>query len=645
MFVGNRTCDPVRGGLVVGTVTDANTGDGIVGATVSSVADPEVSGTTRATPGDDALPDGYYWLFSPTVRTVRLEVRANQYESTTAAVTVAPDFVTRADFELGAGNLVVEPDEISATLRLGRTPVTRSFTLTNDGSAAVDVELSERDGDFEILGADGTRSSARAIAKEEGAQLQRIKAPVSFGALATGKTTNAAPDREVAPHDAPWTDIADYPSVVMDNRVVQLDGVAYSIAGGNGSASTASVYAYDPVALAWTEKADLPDARNAVAAGAVDGQVVVTGGWAASGPSPTTWAYDPGADAWTAKASSPLSLAASGQAVADGKLYVVGGCTTASCTPMSSAAAAYDLATDTWTEIADYPEAVAFASCGGIDGGVYCSGGNDGAAATASGYAYDAGSDSWTAIADAPADSWASGYAVANGTLVVQGGVQGGAVTNRTFAYDPAADAWSDLPNANSARYRGGMACGIYKVGGSSGNFNAQADSETLPGFEDCGTSAGDVSWLDVSPTSATIAPGESLRVRVTMDPSVAQPGTYTAAIAVRSNTPQRLDPIPVTMEVTPPKAWGKLAGTVSGRSCPGAVAPLAGATLQVDSWAGSWTLATASDGTYAQWFNAGANPLQLIAARDGYAPQTRKVRLTRGATVTADFTLRRTGC
>ena len=43
---------------------------------------------------------------------------------------------------------------------------------------------------------------------------------------------------------------------------------------------------------------------------------------------------------------------------------------------------------------------------------------------------------------------------------------------------------------------------------------------------------------------------------------------------------------------------------------------------VQVDSWAGSWTFSTESDGTYAYWFNASANPLTLIAAKDGYSPQ-----------------------
>ena len=33
----------------------------------------------------------------------------------------------------------------------------------------------------------------------------------------------------------------------------------------------------------------------------------------------------------------------------------------------------------------------------------------------------------------------------------------------------------------------------------------------------------------------------------------------------MNANTPQTIDPIGVTMNVTPPKDWGKLAGTVTG--------------------------------------------------------------------------------
>jgi hypothetical protein len=266
---------------------------------------------------------------------------------------------------------------------------------------------------------------------------------------------------------------------------------------------------------------------------------------------------------------------------------------------MSNDVAAYDLASDSWEQLADYPAAVAFASCGAIDGMVYCTGGNGGAGGTADGYVYDPGADAWTPIAGAPVDTWASAFAVANGTLVINGGVQAGVITNATFAYDPAADAWADLPNSNTARYRGGMACGLYKIGGSSGGFTATVDSEALPGFEDCGSSAADVEWMSLNRTSATLEPGDSVNVRVTMDPNVAQPGTYTASVAFTEDAPGATEPVAVTMVVNAPGTWGKLV----------------------------------------------ANPLSLIAAKDGYAPQARTVRLYRGESTQADFTLRKAGC
>ncbi|GAA5142017.1 hypothetical protein GCM10023340_04810 [Nocardioides marinquilinus] len=646
VFVGNRTCDPVRGGLVVGNVYGPTGRAGVNGATVTSLDKPDEKATTAPTPADPNLDDGFYWMFSSITGQHRFEATANQYGSQVKRLGVPNNWVVKGNFRLAAGQLSVTPAQLDATAVLGGAPKSKTFTVTNTGNRPVEVEFAERPGGFDLLSADGSRLTSDAIADADGAPLQRLKVPTSLGNVSKGgRSMGVTGTPTVKPNEAPWTDIADYPGVVMDNRVVTVDGVAYSIAGGDGTTSSAEVWAYDPATLTWAEKAPLPGARNAVAAGNVGGQIVVTGGWAEAGPSPATFVYDPATDAWSEGADAPVDLSASGQAVADGKLYVVGGCTTADCLPMSNAVAAYDPAADTWTELADYPDAVAFASCGGIDGMVYCTGGNDGNAGTAASYVYDPGADSWTALPDAPVDTWASQYAVGSGQLVVNGGVQGAAVSNRSFAYDPAAGAWADLPNSNTARYRGGMACGVHKIGGSSGGFTATVDSETLPGFDDCAAAAADVEWLSLNKTSATLAPGQSTTVRVTMDPNVAQPGTYTASVAISEDAPGSVEPVEVTMTVTPPSTWGKLVGTVSGRSCAGAVAPLAGATVAADSFAGEWTFSTGADGTFAYWFNAKVSPLTMIAAKDGYRPQSKSVRLYRGEEVRADFTLAKTGC
>ncbi|MEV4417834.1 S8 family serine peptidase [Catellatospora sp. NPDC049609] len=638
------TCEPFDGGLVFGHVRDKNDGSYVNGATVTSDDRPADSATTAATPDDPGLADGFYWMFSTLTGSHPFTAKAAGYVSLSKQVDVQADWSTAASFQLAAGRLTVQPAAVSATLQMPTGKASRTFTVTNTGGAPVDVAFSERDGGFELLRADGSRVSKQEILGSAGAPLQRLDVPTSLAAKSSGMSSNAAAPA-VRPQADPWADITDYPANVMDNRVVNLDGKVYSIAGGNGSASTAKNFVYDPVAQTWSAIADLPGARNAMTVGVLQGKIIATGGWGAAGPDATTWSYDPAANTWTEKADNPAPRAAAGQAVVDGKLYAIGGCTTSSCTPMSNDVVRYDPAADSWEAVADYPKSVAFASCGGIDGVLYCTGGNDGTAAQKASYAFDPGANAWTAIADAPADNWASSFAVASGKLLVVGGSQGGAITNAGFAYDPVAGSWSALPNANTARYRGGAACGFYKIGGSSGNFSALPDSEALPGFEGCAEAAADVSWLTIDKGAVTLAPGQKVTVTVGLTANVDQPGTYAASVAIKENTPYTVAPVAVTMNVTPPKTWGKLLGTVTGTNCQGVGAPIAGAVVQVDSWAMSWTFATDADGRYAYWMDRRNNPLTLIVAKDGWKPQTRQTRINTTTPTVEDFALSAIGC
>jgi hypothetical protein len=166
-------------------------------------------------------------------------------------------------------------------------------------------------------------------------------------------------------------------------------------------------------------------------------------------------------------------------------------------------------------------------------------------------------------------------------------------------------------------------------------------DSEALPGLEDCAESSADVSWLSIDKTEATLAPGASTTVKVTLSASVDQPGTYSGSVTIGENTPYQVAPVGVTMTVTPPTTWSKLQGTVSGVSSSGVTAPLPGAVVQVDSWAQSYTFITDKDGKYAYWLDRRNNPLTLIAAKDGYKPQTRTTRLLAGEPTTEDFALK----
>lgn len=641
VFIGNRACVPsTEGGLVVGNVYDENTGEGVVGARVTSLDDPDESATTMATPDDENLDDGFYWMFSSQVGEHPFEATARNYSSQTQNVDVAADDATRADFQLGAAAVEVDPAAIDTQVLLGES-ATEPMTVSNTGTGVAEIELSEVPGDFVLLRADGTTMTRAEITDAEGAPEIRREAETSVAA--NGGNDAAAQQPAPGPTEEPWTPLGPYPAVVMDNRTVVLDGTWYSIGGTNGTAAYDTVYAYDAEAMDWSEVAPLPAPLSAVTAGVVGGQIVVAGGFAGSGVSAATWAYDPGADAWSEVAESPVAGSAQGQAVLDGKLYAVGGCTTSACLPMSAAVTAYDPASDSWEQLADYPEAVAFASCAGLDGSVYCTGGNEGAAATSSSYAYDPGSDTWTEVAEAPIDTWASQYAGANGQLIVNGGVQGGAVSNATMAYDPAADAWSELPNSGEALYRGSGACGFARIGGSVSGFTPVDGTGLLPGFDACDAAGQDVPWLSLSETTATLQPGDSVTIDVTTDGDVAQPGTYSAGVRVASNAPSSAPEVPVTMDVDPPLSWGKLQGTVSGESCDGVTAPLEAAGIDIsptrEQFPG-WFLTTGEDGDYATWYDTRVGEAEVLATKDGYRPESAMVTVPRGETVTEDFAL-----
>src|SRR5437763_8688264 len=131
----------------------------------------------------------------------------------------------------------------------------------------------------------------------------------------------------VAPYAAPWTDIASYPTPIMDNSVGVNDGKLYSVAGTNGTAIIGTGSVFDPASGTWSPIASMKTAREKPAGGFINGKFFVVGGWASSGtPEPSLEIYDPASDSWSTGASIPTAFAASAAAVLDGKLYVVGGC-------------------------------------------------------------------------------------------------------------------------------------------------------------------------------------------------------------------------------------------------------------------------------------------------------------------------------
>ncbi|WP_329363008.1 carboxypeptidase-like regulatory domain-containing protein [Streptomyces sp. NBC_00669] len=637
-YLGTRACAPVTGGLVIGRVTDSNTGKSVDGAKVTSADQPLDSATTAPTGADTALGDGFFQMFSSLTGKHALKVAAAGYTTASVPVTVKADAVVRAGTALAAGRLTVG-GPVTRSVALGKAG-TGTFTVTNTGTAPASVQLGERDGTFTSL--TGTVSSPASTTAPAGPATQRIKGHYAGTPLARRAAGPAATPRTASPSAAPWQTLPDLPRAVQDNLAASLNGVIYSVGGTRGVDAVPDGYAYDPATATWSSIADLPVPSERPVGGFIGGTLYAAGGWDSTGrPITNLQAYDPVTDTWSQKAAMPHPYAAAGAAVLDGKLYVVGGCDQSNCGHTD--VQVYDPVSNTWSVAASYPAPTSWLSCGGLDGAVYCAGGLDlSSVSTTKGWVYEPGSDSWTPLPDLPIDLWGSAYATADDRLVVSGGVTSGStvLTNQGFALDPQTRTWTPLPNSNAATYRGGAACGFYKVGGSVGPSQIAPVAEVLPGWDQCGSA--DVDWLGETPASANLAPGASVKIAVTVNSAVvSQPGTYGAQLTLRQNTPYTVGPVDVTMDVTPPKSWGEVTGLVSTAQCDGTTTPLPGALVQIDGAAGSWTLATGADGRYALWADRKNNPLTVIATAGGRQPQTAKVKITARGVKTADFALK----
>ncbi|HEY1914386.1 MAG TPA: carboxypeptidase regulatory-like domain-containing protein [Streptosporangiaceae bacterium] len=150
--VYDGTCTSVSGGLVAGVVKDANTGAGLAGATVASVADPSESATTMASPSTRPMLAGFYELFAAGRGQQSFAISdAGGYETQAMTVRVTKNGMAKADTSLQAGDLRLSPaTKLAATVVSGNAvtvPVTiinagampASFTLTSQGNDGGDM--------------------------------------------------------------------------------------------------------------------------------------------------------------------------------------------------------------------------------------------------------------------------------------------------------------------------------------------------------------------------------------------------------------------------------------------------------------------------------------------------------------------------
>ncbi len=135
--VGSFVCGVTPGGLVVGTISDRNTGAGLTGAIVENLSDGG-STTSYATPGDS----GFYSLFAGDGGSQSFEASYPAYEPQTRSVTVVPNSTTRLDFSLAAGLLNAAPRPLQAFVAPG-TQQDLTLTLTNTGTGAGSFQIQE----------------------------------------------------------------------------------------------------------------------------------------------------------------------------------------------------------------------------------------------------------------------------------------------------------------------------------------------------------------------------------------------------------------------------------------------------------------------------------------------------------------------
>jgi hypothetical protein len=540
--VGEPICDPIPGGLVAGNVYDLNNGEPLNGATVTSDDNPADTATTVATPNDPALDDGFYWMFSSLTGEHPFTATYPLYADTTVVADVAADDTTRVDFELGSGLLTVEPTSVQATVPMGGT-ATRSFTVSNEGTGAANVELSAGGATFEILGSEGGGDASPLRYSDE--------EPFGEGEPAG----ESAPGQEG--DDPAWSarrfrslgTVTPTLPITNPDEVTITHSVSQDIVGGNSVACS-------------------PD----------NGLTTTENGYLRTFSLDD---FDISGDFAVTQVSFGVESLTPAQTLTVNLYTLEGEFVYANMTPIGSAQAnvsAQDLT-----------------------------------------------------LVTVPVE----GVAPAGSTLVVEIDAPDQAGVGRLFI-------GSNNAGQTAPSYLRSATCGLpeptdtAEIGFPGMHIVMNVTGET---------GIGGVPWLTFDPATFSLDPGESQVVTVGLDGNVDQPGTYGAFITVGHDTPSELDPVQVTMNVTPPKKWSKITGTVTGVACDGTSAALEDAIVQVTGTQVAVTLLTDENGSYAWWLDSKASQLTLIAAKDGYVPQTESAKLKAGKTTTVNFALQAQGC
>ncbi|OAB62941.1 hypothetical protein AY599_13385 [Leptolyngbya valderiana BDU 20041] len=155
--------------------------------------------------------------------------------------------------------------------------------------------------------------------------------------------------------------------------------------------------------------------------------------------------------------------------------------------------------------------------------------------------------------------------------------------------------------------------------------------------------SPSDISWLDVTPATATIAPGDTGALAVAYDATGLAPGTYEAVICINSNDPVTpVVEVPVSLEVTVPANAAEIVGTVQGLGyCQADPILAAGAGIEIVGALETINLTADANGAYAVFLDEANGPVDITASAPSHISATQSgVAIAGQTTTTADFGL-----
>ncbi|MBN1900902.1 choice-of-anchor J domain-containing protein [Candidatus Sumerlaeota bacterium] len=572
-------CQSPEGGLVVGNVYDANTGDPIMNATVEN--EDLLGATTKGTPDDPAVDEGFYTLYSPAGNKI-ITASKSFYASQPLGTSIIDGDTVRQDFHLGAGQLLVQPEYLHATLDLGET-MTMTMTLANAGDKDLVFEIKESNLSFKPLSITTRRKTSLAKPIPETMKEDGERRPVNIHAetgVATGAPVETAtPSGVPAPSDIgdSWETMTPMPSARVFNAVIaDTNGYVYVIGGtsdSSGSTPTNSNFRYDTETDAWDTMEPAPASMDMIDGVVINNKIYIPG----DGSAATTYVYDIKTDTWSSiAANNGYTAREQYQVVAIGvNLYVLGGITGGSSTTQVWI---LDTVSETWSAGAPMQKSRTSFSAAAIDGVIYVAGGVyfPGFVPEMTAEKFDG--SSWSYIAGVPDGGGAytrwsyNADGLGLDGLWLAGGRRDAAwnVLHHAGFYDPDSDAWTDsptIPTLNQGRVymEGDVASNgyFYVIGGrdSAGNVvyanNERLEVGYVSGFADA-------PWLDENPTTGTIAAGDSLIVSVNFDagvPEVTDLGDYKALLTINANTPYGSERVRARMTVSP---YGDLQGFIT---------------------------------------------------------------------------------